>query len=69
MFVDDDYTAGCQSDPTNKYSRLVAVANFPMCVPKKCVGEDWIAALIEFSSSKNPMLAADDFSISITKVA
>ena len=56
VFTDYDYSAGCQLHPTNNFSHLISAVNVPLCVPQKCVGDDWMTALIDYSYSASPML-------------
>ena len=69
VFADYDYTAGCQKDPTSNFSHLIAAVNLPMCVPQKCVGDDWMAALIDYSYSMNPMLTPAYCTMTMKEVA
>jgi hypothetical protein len=56
VFTDYDYSAGCQLHPTSNFSHLISAVNVPLCVPQKCVGDDWMTALIDYSYSASPML-------------
>ena len=48
VYADIDYSEECE------LPHLLAAAKVPLCVPKTCLGKDWIDALATFSESLNP---------------
>lgn len=48
VYADIDYSEECE------LPHLLVAAKVPLCVPKTCLGKDWIDALATFSQSLNP---------------